>query len=151
MAKKTQNIQPDERAFQTWFKENFVGWKSQVHPGLSADPGLPDLLLLLNTGNVTPCELKIGSVSEEDGKLVLWTKEVRASQIRWHSTLANSGGISLLVCGVWGLNGWRVFSINAAIAKQWHETGFEIGVDAIEIAPDDLLEGLTSFVVDWVE
>lgn len=148
MAKISKTINPDERTFQTWFKNNFLGWVSQFHPGPSSDVGCPDLFVLLNQGNVTPVEIKIGSL---DGEGNLWTKEIRPSQIRWHSALAIAGGISLIVCGVWSGDRWRIFSINGADAKKWHEDGFKVGVDAIEIHSDDLVNGLSDFVFDWIE
>lgn len=145
MTKTQKNIQPDERAFQTWFKNNFLDWHSQVHPGLSADPGLPDLLCLISD-RVVPLELKIAAIEQEDEHQVIWSKEIRPSQIRWHTSLAVAGGFSALIIGVWAGTSWRVFAVNACLAKQWHESGFEVGPEAIEIDPDDLVNGLADFM-----
>lgn len=145
MAKISKTIQPDERAFQTWFKNNFLDWNSQVHPGLSADPGLPDLLCLISD-RIVPLELKIGSIELDEHQHVIWSKEVRPSQIRWHTSLSVAGGFSALIIGVWAGTSWRVFAVNSCLAKQWHTKGFEIGPEAIEINPDDLVNGLADFM-----
>ncbi len=146
--KKTKNIQPSERELQTWFKANWHGWVSQFHPGLGSDLGCPDLFVLLNSGNVTPVELKIGSLNGE-GRL--YTKEIRPSQIRWHSGLAMAGGISLIVCGIWSGDRWRVFGINGADASKWDEDGFLVGSEAIEIDTRDLQGNISNFVFEWIE
>ena len=146
MAKKTTN--PNERDFQTGFKKNWSGWLTQLHPGQGSDVGISDLLVLLNCGNVTPVELKIGSL---DGDGRLYTKEIRPAQIRWHNSLAVAGGFSLVVAGVWSGDRWRVFCINATDAPKWDQDGFLVGSEAVEIDTRDLQEGLSNFVFEWIE
>lgn len=146
MTKSQKTINPNERQFQTWFKSNFTGWVSQFHPAVGSDIGCPDLFVLLNSGNVTPVELKIGSLGYEHDELILSTKEIRPAQIRWHHSLSVAGGFSMIVVGVWAGTTWRVFAINSVLARQWDEKGFVVGSDAIEIDPDDLVNGLADFM-----
>ena len=139
-------IQPDERAFQKWVKQNFLGWQTQLHPGLGSDVGIPDLLLLTPSGYL-PVEIKIGMI--EDG--ILWSKEIRPAQIKWHTGVANAGGDSIFLIGVWSGSYWRAFVVSGADCRLWDNPGYKIGIDAIEINPDSLTTGIYDYVYDVLE
>lgn len=145
MTKAIKKINPTEREFQTFYKSRFLDWLSQYHPGLSSDVGCADTLCLIND-RIVPVELKIGSIGYEHDELILSTKEIRPAQIRWHHSLSVAGGFSMIVVGVWAGTTWRVFAINSVLARQWDEKGFVVGSDAIEIDPDDLVNGLADFM-----
>ena len=141
-----KKIQPDERDFQNWLKQNYFGWHTQVHPGIGCDVGVPDLILLTPSG-LLPVEVKIGMLEDQ----ILWSKEIRPSQIRWHESLANAGGDSIFIVGVWADNFWRVFVVDSRDAHLWDTSGFRIGIEAIELNPDSLTSGITDFVYDYLE
>ena len=144
MAKKTQNS--SERDFQNWIKKNWSGWLTQIHPGLSSDVGIPDLIVGTAQG-LLPAEVKLGMV--DDG--VLWCSEVRPAQIAWHKKLADGGYNSVLLVGVPSGDSWRCFSVDAALARFWHETGWKVGEVAHELDARDLYQSLTDFVFSELE
>lgn len=146
-----EQIQKSEREFQTWVKRHLEQgdmWFTQIHPGLGADPGLPDLYVDTEAFNHTGCELKIGSAHDADG--ILWTSQIRPAQIRWHSHVAYHGGFSFFLVGVWSGDEWRVFAIDGAIVDKW-ENGFEIGTEAIELVPSMLVGEIDGFCFDRFE
>jgi len=138
MPKKQQN----ERAFQTWIKSAWGDFLSQIHPGLSCDEGVPDLLLLTPSG-LMPAEIKVGLIEGQ----TLWTEKIRPSQVAWHRRLADAGGSSFFITGVWADGNWRAFAFNGAIADQWETTGFKIGdTEAIELDTTDFYTSVADFL-----
>jgi hypothetical protein len=145
MSKKL--IHPSERDFQTWFKSNWSGWLTQLHPGQGSDTGIPDLLLGCSLG-ILPAEVKIGSVDEEG---VVWCSAVRPAQISWHTRLNNRGFNSILLIGCWQDGKWNTFAIDSINAKYWDVCGFKIGECAFEIDPANLFDSLNDFLFDQIE
>lgn len=146
MTKTRKQIQPTEREFQTWFKSNWSGWLTQLHPGAGSDVGIPDLLLGCSSG-LLPAEIKIGSV--DDG--ILWTSAVRPAQLQWHTRLANHGFNSILIVGVWQGDKWKVYAVDSINARFWDSVGFRIGHVAFEIDPANLFDSLNDFLFEQVE
>lgn len=140
-----KKIQPNEKDFSKWFRNNYQGWVERVEPALGVNPGFPDLLCLTPTG-LLPVELKIGTV--EDG--VLWTSEIRPAQIAWHRNFADAGAESIFVVGVWQ-GEWKAFVFDGTKAPQWHLEGFRIGVDAFPLSDsrEGLETALAGFITDW--
>lgn len=149
--KKIKNTNPSEREFQTWFKENWNGWLSQLHPGQGSDVGIPDLLLGTSSG-ILPAEVKIGFVEEaDDARPVVWCSEVRPAQIVWHKKLADHGFNSILLIGCWCGNDWRVFAVDAINARFFDSVGFAVGQVAFELDPKALEDSLADFVFEQME
>lgn len=144
MAKISQNKIPNERDFQTWFKNHYNGWLCQLHPGQGSDVGIPDLLLGTPSAGLIGCEVKCGSLI--DG--VVWCSAIRPAQIRFHTSLANAGHSSILAIGVWSGDHWRPFLVDGSLCRQWDSEGFLAGEIAIEIHPDQLASDVADFVYD---
>lgn len=146
-----KKIQPNEHDFRKWFIANYDGWCQRVEIAPGMNPGFPDLLLLTPSGLI-PCELKIGTLSDD----VLWSSEIRPSQISWHTNIALAGGTSMFAIGIWSqqssdVGHWRVFLVDGVYSNQWEEKGFTIGLEAIEINFENLVEEITEFVFDYLE
>ncbi len=143
-----------ERDFQKFIKTNWSGFLSQLHPSPlgGSDIGIPDLLLGASFG-LLPCELKIGSISDN----VLSVSEVRPSQISWHRRLAKAGFESIFLVGVWAggekgkpndASSWRAYAIDGDMMEDW-DNGFEIEIDAFEINTNSLMNEIDNFVFDY--
>jgi hypothetical protein len=145
MAKKT--INPSERDFQNWFKSNWSGWLTQLHPGQGSDVGVPDLILGVSSG-LLPVEVKIGSVDDQG---LVWTCAVRPAQIRWHTNLADHGYNSILLIGCWQGDGWKVIAVDASLSRFWDVCGFKLGETAFELDPSNLFDSLNEFVFRQLE
>lgn len=145
MAKKT--LQPSEREFQTWFKSNWSGWLTQLHPGQGSDIGVPDLIVGVSSG-LLPVEIKVGSVDDEG---VVWSCAVRPAQIQWHMKLANHGFNSIMLIGVWQGATWKIYAVDSVNARFWDSVGFRIGQVAFEIDPTNLFDSLNDFLFEQVE
>lgn len=155
MAKKTQNINPIEDDFSACVRKAFGGWVERVEKARGTTDGFPDLVMLLPSG-FELCELKIGSVI--DG--VLWSHEVRPSQIRFHHDLANKGGKSFFLVGCW-IGGesrnldvpanWTAYAFDGCLARHWHDTGFAVGETCFEIDMSNLYDSLTDYVYNQLE
>ncbi len=143
MVKKANS---SERDFQNWFKKNWNGWHTQLHPGQSSDVGVPDLILGISQG-LLPAEVKIGSIVDD----VVWSTEIRPAQIVWHKKLADAGYNSILLIGVPSDASWRCFVVDAALARYWHETGWKLADVAHELDNRDLYQSLTEFVFSEME
>lgn len=146
---------PIEENFSRAFRDSFDGWIERIEKGRGTTDGMPDLVCLMPSG-FEMVEVKVGSIV--DG--VLWTEEVRPSQIRLHTDLANHGGRSIFVVGCWvgGENprfddpdNWRCFAFDGVIARHWSETGFKIGEVAFELDMSDLKQSLADFIYDQME
>ena len=111
-------IQPAEKQFSKWFRENFNGWCERIEPSPGMNPGIPDLVLMTDLG-ICWAELKIASII--DG--VLWSNPIRASQISWHINYhqKNRGRqpLSVFVFGVWSATTWKVFAASGSACMAW--------------------------------
>lgn len=139
--------QNNERHFQNFVKDTIRaegGWYSQLHPGLSSDVGIPDLLTAVDSMGILPVELKIGSI--EAGNL-LWSSAIRPTQIAWHTRLTQHGYLSCIMIGVPEGKTWRVFAIDGMDANKVRD-GFIIDKDATEIDPRFFLEELNQWAID---
>lgn len=153
MNKKT--INPIEENFSHAVRSAFNGWVERVEKARGTTDGFPDLVFLMPSG-FELCELKTASLI--DG--VLWSDEVRPSQIRFHHDLANHGGKSFFLAGVW-VGGesnrfddpanWKAFAFDGLIARHWEETGFEVGQTCFEIDLDNLNQSLADFIFEQLE
>jgi hypothetical protein len=153
MSKKTNA--PIEDDFSAAVRKAYSGWIERVEKAKGTTEGFPDLVLLMPSG-LELAELKVGSVI--DG--VLWCNEVRPSQIRFHTDLANKGGRSFFLAGVWKggesrkfnePSNWSAYAFDSILARHWHETGFKVGETAFEIDMMDLNQSLTDFVFEQLE
>lgn len=144
--KKTKNINPIEADYSKFIRDNFDGWVERVERGRGMNDGYPDLSMLLPSG-LELVELKVGSVV--DG--VLWCEEVRPSQISFHHRLADNGGRSFFLVGVWVGDGWRSFAFDGTLARHWETTGYRVGDTCFEIDNRNLFESLTDFVYEQLE
>lgn len=140
-----KKIQPAEKEFSKWFRQNFDGWCERVEPSLGVASGFPDLLCLMPSG-LLPVELKIGSLI--DG--VVWSSEIRPSQISWHRNFANKGGSSCVAVGVWQ-GRWRLFMVNGVDCSVWNSEGFPEASLAIEIDAKNLFASLAEYQNDYLE
>lgn len=132
-----------ERKFQKFVKTKWNGYSIQLHPGIGSDVGIPDLFLGYSSGLI-PCELKIGSLSDN----FLRTTEVRPSQIAWHFRHANAGYESIFLVGVpQPENNWRLFVIDGLTIQGWDSDGFEINKDTFEIN----IQNFQSEIEDFIE
>lgn len=141
-----KKIQPNEHDFRNAVLDAFNGWVKRVEKARGMGDGFPDLVLLLPSG-LALCELKIGTIEDN----ILWTKEVRPSQIQFHRELANAGGQSFFLVGVWCGDHWRAFAFDGVSARQWEMTGFEVGQTCFEIDMSNLYESLTEYVFEQLE
>lgn len=155
MTKSQKTLSPIEADFSAAVRKAFDGWIERIEKARGTSEGMPDLVMLLPSG-LELCELKIGSVV--DG--VLWPCEVRPSQIRLHHDLANKGGKSFFLAGVWvGGNSnrvddpanWKAYAFDGSIARFWDEVGYEVGQTCFEIDMDDLYNSLADFVFEQLE
>lgn len=144
MAKKTTN--PIESDFSAAVQDAFNGWCQRVERGRGMRDGFPDLVFLLPQG-LQLCELKIGSLI--DG--VVWSDEVRPSQIQFHHELADNGGQSFFLVGVWCGDNWRAFAFDGAVARHWETTGFVVGETCFEIDMNNLYDSLSEYVYRELE
>lgn len=145
--KKTKNIQPSERELQTWFKANWHGWLTQLHPGQGSDVGIPDLILGDSSG-LLPVEVKLGSIDEDN---ILWCSAIRPAQIVWHKALADAGFNSILLVGVYQGSAWRPFVVDASLSRFAEISGFKVGETAFELDVRNLEESLSEFVFRQLE
>lgn len=139
--------QNNERAFQNFVKDTIRaegGWFSQLHPGMSSDFGIPDLLTAVDAVGILPTELKIGSIESDD---TLWSTAIRPSQIAWHTRLTQFGYLSCIMIGVPSGKSWRIFVVDGMDASKVRD-GFLIGKDATEIDPRFFLEELNQWAID---
>jgi len=146
MAKKTHKINPTEDDFSHAVRDAFDGWTNRLEKGRGTQEGLPDLCILLPSG-LEMAELKVGSLI--DG--VLWTEEVRPSQIAWHRELADHGGRSFFLVGVWCGDHWRAFAFDGISARYWETTGYKVGETCFEIDMNNLYYSLTEYVYRELE
>ena len=109
---------------------------------MGMNPGFADLLALTPSGFL-PIELKIGTIDENN---VLWCSEIRPAQIAWHRNLANHGGDSVFVVGVWA-GKWNAYIFESTISPEWDRTGFKIDSEAYPLL-DDLETSVASFMAD---
>lgn len=147
---------PIEEDFSAAVRKAFGnGWIERIEKGRGTSEGMPDLVMLLPSG-LELCELKCGSVI--DG--VLWSKEVRPAQIRLHTDLANKGGKSFFLVGVWQGGeskrvddpaNWRAYAFDSVLARHWDEVGYEVGQTCFEIDMGDLYNSLADFVFEQLE
>lgn len=144
MSKKTTN--PIEDDFSQSVRDSFDGWIQRVEKGRGMNDGFADLVALLPQG-LMPIELKIGSVIDN----ILWSDEVRPSQISWHHKLANEGGTSMFLVGVWSGDRWRAYAFDGSLARHWDLTGFEVGQTCFEIDMNNLYQSLSDFVFEQLE
>lgn len=127
--------QQNERAFQNFIKDQIKsegGWYSQIHPGLSSDVGIPDLLTAVESVGVLPTEIKVGTVAEDNK--TIWSRAIRPSQISWHTRLTGHGYLSAILIGVATGKTWRIFAVDGMKANKC-KAGYIIGEDATEIDP----------------
>lgn len=137
-----KKIKPEDQ-FSLAFRDAFSGWIERVEKARGMTDGFPDLVALLPSG-ILPIELKVGSVI--DG--ILWSDEVRPSQIRWHHNFSTHGGTSIFVVGVWSGNEWQAYAFDGMLARFWESTGFKIGDVAYQLDMSNLNESLTNFLFD---
>lgn len=124
--------QNNERAFQNYVKDTIRsegGWFSQLHPGMSSDFGIPDLLTAVDSVGILPTELKIGSIEDN---VTLWSSSIRPSQIAWHTRLTEHGYPSSILIGVPSGKSWRIFIVEGCLAANVKK-GLKIGSEAREI------------------
>jgi len=143
MAKKTNPIESD---FSAAVQDAFDGWSQRVERGRGMRDGFPDLVFLMPSG-LELCELKIGSLIDD----VLWSEEVRPSQIQFHHELADHGGQSFFLVGVWCGDKWRAFAFDGSVARHWEMTGYVPGETCFEIDMDNLFDSLSEYVYRELE
>ena len=85
----------DEAQFKSWFRDNWDGWLSSYEPRRGGTVGIADLQILVK-GRLVPVELKVGAIQNN----MLFCKEIRAAQVKWHRDLYKAGGYSVLAVGV---------------------------------------------------
>jgi len=131
--------------FETLFKSEIVdyfhGFSRRIEPGRGGDSGFPDLILGTTYGLV-PAEVKLGSIS--DG--VLWTSNIRPSQLKFAREISAAGFPSIFLVGVQTATGWRCFAFNAVLAPQFDTTGFAIDKDCFELNICELGDSLDDFI-----
>lgn len=139
--------QNNERAFQNFIKDTIRaegGWYSQLHPGMSSDFGIPDLLTAVESVGILPAELKIGTIEGGD---TVWSTAIRPTQIAWHTRLTQHGYLSCIMIGIPAGKSWRIFVVDGMEANKVRD-GFIIGKDAKEIDPRFFLEELNQWAID---
>lgn len=140
-------VKINERTFQTFIKDCIRaegGYVTQIHPGIGADTGLPDLMTAVESVGLLPLELKIGNI-ETDNRTI-WCSAIRPSQIRWHSELTSHGYLSCILIGIANGRNWRIFAVDGMRASKVKD-GFIINEDATEL--DARL--ITSELDNWAE
>lgn len=85
----------------------------RIEPSKGMTVGIPDVFCLPD-GEAVFVELKVGEM--KDG--VLFCREIRPAQFRWHDEYQKAGGKSFFVCGVIDGKQWRLckFSLDTAIS-----------------------------------
>lgn len=155
MAKISKTINPIESHFSSAVQSAFGGWVERVEKARGTTDGFPDLVFLMPSG-FELCELKTASIVDN----ILWTDQVRPSQIRFHHDLALNGGRSFFMAGVWvggestrvdDPENWRAYCFDGMAAKYWETTGYEINQTCFEVDMMNLADSLADYIFEQLE
>ena len=136
--------QNPETIFKNIVADHFDGFVKRVEWARGGDAGIPDLLLGSTIVNgLVPAEVKIGTI-DSDG--VLWTSNIRPSQIKFARDISSAGFPSLFLVGVQEATKWRCFVFNCVLAPQFDTCGFTIGKDCFELNLAHLADEIDDFI-----
>lgn len=130
-----------ETQFKNAVIDSYNGFVKRIEWARGGDSGVPDLILGTTAGLV-PAEVKIGSII--DG--VLWTSNIRPSQLKFARDISSAGFPSIFLVGVQEAIHWRCFVFNAVLAPQFDTCGFAIGKDCLEINLNHLVDEIDNFI-----
>ena len=134
--------QNPETQFKRAVIDSYDGFVSRIEYGRGGDSGFPDLVLGTIDGWL-PAEVKIGTI--EDG--VLWTSNIRPSQLKFARESSAAGFPSIFLVGVQETARWRCFVFNSVLANQFDSIGFAIGKECIELDMNNLSDEIDNFIV----
>lgn len=148
MAFLSSKIQPDENNFSQWFSKNWNHWCERFHPGIGSGLGIPDRFILtpiMGFCQHVPIELKIGFIDE---KGILWSKDIRPSQISWHTNVRRAKGLSFFLVGIWQGKNWQCVVFDGKHAAKASLEGLTIGKEAFIL---DTSSGFTRALQTFIE
>lgn len=115
-------MKKDEKDFSKAFVDCLKRqtWVERIEPSRGMQSGIPDIFLLLGSGDKKEScfiELKVGTIKND----LLFSRDIRPAQFSWHKRFKQAGGLSFACIGVGSSKEWQAYFFDMSDCVGWRK------------------------------